>query len=177
MISTEKLQNHRLAYPEAAWVARCGNSFPSRTQWLYKYLPKVDSVSKYEASRISSGGVNVNFSSDVMGKKVTVGTGSTADGVPIHEKVSLDWVKWAISKKVWDVLYNTEKINSNVGGSEIITNEVRRVLDIAVSEGIFVSYRIGDVVLDSTNNNISIKFKAQLEHTILSVEVSGSLYQ
>ena len=44
IIST--LQQHRLAYPEAAWIASCGNEFPSRVSWVYKHFSKVDVLSE-----------------------------------------------------------------------------------------------------------------------------------
>ena len=111
-----------------------------------------------------------------MKNRATVGSGKTSEGVPIHEQVSLDWVKWAISRKVWRLLYTKDKISATEGGKELIVNEVKDVLNIAVEEGIFVKYDISDVILNSRNNTISIKFSAELEHTILYVDVSGSLY-
>ena len=167
------LQNHRLAYPEAAWVANCGNEFPSRVSWVYKYLSKVDVLSE---SDIPKEGYTTS-TSIVMKKRATVGSGKTSEGVPIHEQVSLDWVKWAISRKVWRLLYTKDKISATEGGKELIVNEVKDVLNIAVEEGLFVKYDISDVILNSRNNTISIKFSAELENTILYVDVSGSLYQ
>lgn len=176
-IEMNQPQDARLAYPEASWISECGSVFPSHTQWLYKNLVKADELTKSEAVGLPDLPYSTTASSRVMGFKSTFGSGDTTTGQPIQEKISLDWVRWAISQRVWGLLYNKEKINATVGGAEIIVNEVKRVLEIAVTEGIFVSYRMGDVVLDSRNNNISIKFTAQLEHTILSAEVSGSLYQ
>lgn len=165
------LQNHRLAYPEAAWIANCGNEFPSRVSWVYKHLSKVDVLSE---SDIPKEGYSTTTST-VMKNRATVGSGKTSQGVPIHEQVSLDWVKWAISRKVWKLLYTSGKINTDKGGKELIANEIKDVLNVAVEEGIFIRYELSEAVI--TNGDIlSIKFSAELEHTILYVDVSGSLY-
>lgn len=166
----ELLQQARLAYPESAWVGRCGNYFPSSVQWLYKYLAKVDTVIDKTIPYLTS------TTSAVIKNKATIGSGMTNQGVPIHEQVSMDWVKWAISKRVWNTLYTQEKINATQGGLDLITNEIKVVLDLAVSESIFTEYRIKDTSLDRSTNTISVKFTANLSYTILEVELSGSLY-
>lgn len=165
------LQNHRLAYPEAAWIANCGNKFPSRVSWVYKHLSKVDVLSE---SVIPKEGYSTT-TSVVMKNIATVGSGKTSQGVPIHEQVSLDWVKWAIRQRVWKTLYTQNKINATEGGIDLIVNEVKYILDIAVEQGIFTQYKIGETKLDRNTNNLQVKFKANLTHTILEVEVNGSL--
>lgn len=172
----EQPQLARLAYPEAAWIASCGNEFPSRVQWLHKYLIKVDVLpAKGLKDKLPDSGYP-NTTSTVMKNRATVGSGKTSEGVPIHEQVSLDWVKWAISRKVWRLLYTKDKVSATEGGKELIVNEVKDVLNVAVEEGIFINYNISGVTLDSKSGTISIKFSAELEHTILYVDVSGSLH-
>ena len=170
LATVEQLQQARLSYPEAAWISLCGNKFPSSVQWLYKYLAKVDVNEVKTVPDLSS------TTSTVISNKATVGSGCTTYGTPIHEKVSIDWVKWALSRRVWNTLYTKEKIDATKGGLELITNEVKVVLDKSLSEGIFTDYRIVDTTLNRNTNTISIKFEASLTYTILEVELSGSLY-
>ena len=173
--SPSVLQNHHLAYPEAAWIALCGNKFPSSVQWLYKYLAKVDVLpAKGLKDKLPDSGYP-NTTSIVMKNISTVGSGKTSQGVPIHEQVSLDWVKWAISQRVWKTLYTQNKINAAQGGIDLIVNEIKYILDIAVEQGIFTQYKIGETKLDRNTNNLQVKFTANLTHTILEVEVNGSL--
>lgn len=172
----EQPQLARLAYPEAAWIASCGNEFPSRVQWLHKYLTKVDVLPERGLKDKLPDSGYPNTTSTVMKSRATVGSGKTSEGVPIHEQVSLDWVKWAISRKVWRLLYTKDKVSATEGGKELIVNEVKDVLNVAVEEGVFVKYNISGVTLDSKSGTISIKFSAELEHTILYVDVSGSLH-
>ena len=168
-IKMEQPQLARLAYPEAAWIALCGNKFPSSVQWLYKYLAKTDIVFDKDIPPLS------NTSSIVINDKAVVGSGKTSQGVPIHEQVSVDWVKWAISQRVWKTLYTQNKINATQGGIDLIVNEIKYILDIAVEQGIFTQYKIGETKLDRNTNNLQVKFTANLTHTILEVEVNGSL--
>lgn len=163
------LQNHRLAYPEAAWIAKCGNSFPSSVQWLHKYLAKVDVVK----DKIIPD--NTSTSSIVFKNRVTVGSGTTTSGTPIHEQVSLDWLTWALSKRVWNTLYTTDRITATKGSVELITNNVKAVLGLAVAEGMFTEYTITEITLEPKENNIKLKFTAKTMSTIINVSVSGSL--
>ena len=167
--TTSQLQMTRLAYPEAAWIALCGNKFPSSVQWLYKYLAKTDIVFEKDIPALS------NTSSIVINDKAVVGSGKTNQNLPIYEQVSVDWVKWAISQRVWKTLYTQNKINATQGGIDLVVNEIKYILDIAVEQGIFTQYKIGETKLDRNTNNLQVKFTANLTHTILEVEVNGSL--
>lgn len=167
--TTSQLQMARLAYPEAAWISLCGNKFPSSVQWLYKYLAKTDIVFDKDIPPLS------NTSSIVINDKSVVGSGKTNQNLPIHEQVSIDWVKWAISQRVWKTLYTQSKIIATEGGIDLIVNEIKYILDIAVEQGIFTQYKIGETKLDRNTNNLQVKFTANLTHTILEVEVNGSL--
>ena len=168
--SIENFQLARTAYPEAAWIAECANSFPSRVQWLHKYLVKPD-VMKYSEIHDKS-----NTTAIVLNTKSTVGSGTTMQGVLIHEQVSLDWVKWAIGRKIWNLLYNTTKLPSTAGGIELIKNEIKNVLDLAVEEGVFSKYHIKDVSIAKDKETVKASFSATLMHSILGASISGSLY-
>lgn len=168
-MEVKEAQSASLVYPEAAWIAACGNSFPSRVQWLYKYLAKVN-VNKEDAPELST------TSKLVYRSKSTIGSGLTCQGIFIHEQVGLDWVTWALSKNVWNVLYNKEKVDASEGGLELIKNNVKQVLDIAVEESLFSNYIISGTKLGNKKSSASITFKAELMQTILNSEVEGSLY-
>ena len=163
------LQRARLAYPESAWIGLCGNSFPSSIQWLYKYLSKTDVV-KDKAIPDST-----STSSIILKNKATTGSGTTTSGIPIHEQVSLDWVTWALSRRIWNTLYTTDRIAATKGSVELISNDVKYILDLAVREGMFTEYTITEVALEPKENNIKLKFTAKIMSTIINVSVSGSL--
>lgn len=168
--SVEQYQTARLAYPEGAWISVCGNSFPSRVQWLHKFLIKSDLNTLKNIPDLST------TSARVVSSKATAGSGSTAQGVVIHEQVSLDWVRWALSRKVWNTLYSKSKVSATQGGVDLIVNDVKQVLDVAVQEGVFSEYRITETKLNRMDNTISLKFTAMFVQSILNLEVNGTLH-
>ena len=163
-------QSARIAYPEASWIAKCGDSFPSRVQWLHKYL-RGNSVHKLsQIPNLSTTLVTI------LDNKATTGSGMTGQGIVINEQVSLDWVTWAISKNIWNTLYTESKINANDSGLTLIENKLKEVLDIAVKENIFTEYKITQRNLQRQTNNASFKFSASLVYSILNVNIEGSVY-
>ena len=163
-------QSARIAYPEASWISKCGDSFPSRVQWLHKYL-RGNSVHKLsQIPNLSTTLVTI------LDNKATTGSGMTGQGIVINEQVSLDWVTWAISKNIWNTLYTESKINANDSGLTLIENKLKEVLDIAVKENIFSEYKITQRNLQRQTNNASFKFSASLVYSILNVNIEGSVY-
>lgn len=169
-IPIDLAQSARFAYPEASWIAKCGDSFPSRVQWLHKYL-RGNSVHKLsQIPNLSTTLVTI------LDNKATTGSGMTGQGIVINEQVSLDWVTWAISKNIWNTLYTESKINANDSGLTLIENKLKEVLDIAVKENIFSEYKITQRNLQRQTNNASFKFSASLVYSILNVNIEGSVY-
>ena len=163
-------QSAKIAYPEASWIAKCGNSFPSRVQWLHKYLRgnivhKLSQIPNLSTTLVT-----------ILDNKATSGSGMTGQGIVINEQVSLDWVTWAISKNIWNTLYTESKINANDSGLTLIENKLKEVLDIAVKENIFSEYKITQRNLQRQTNNASFKFSASLIYSILNVNIEGSVY-
>lgn len=169
-IPIDLAQSARIAYPEASWISKCGDSFPSRVQWLHKYL-RGNSVHKLsQIPNLSTTLVTI------LDNKATSGSGMTGQGIVINEQVSLDWVTWAISKNIWNTLYTESKINANDSGLTLIENKLKEVLDIAVKENIFTEYKITQRNLQRQTNNASFKFSASLVYSILNVNIEGSVY-
>ena len=172
-LSPVELQQQRLAYPEAAWIASCGNYFPSRVNWLHKYLTKVDVRKRDAKSKVPELSTTTAV---VMKVRATVGSGLTTQGIIIHEQVSLDWIKWALGRKVWRTLYTNERINASPEGLDLVVNDVKEVLNLAIEEEMLSEYQITEVLFDRHSNNLSLKFSCKLMETILFVDISGSLY-
>lgn len=173
ILSPVELQQQRLAYPEGAWIGSCGDSFPSRVNWLHKYLSKVDVRKRDATSKVPPLSTTT---AEVMKRRATVGSGLTTQGIIIHEQVSLDWIKWALGRKVWKTLYNNERINATPEGLDLVVNDVKEVLNLAIEEEMLSEYRITEVLFDRHSNNLSLKFSCKLMETILFVDISGSLY-
>lgn len=160
------------SFPEAAWVGNCGFYFPSRVQWLHKFLAKVPTTKRTNLPDLSTS------SALIYGRdKATVGSGTTADGTKIEYKVMNDWLIWAIQRNLWKILYTKEKVPQTNSGSILMENGLKEVLDVAVTENHFSDYRITEVIQDIRTNKLSMKFSATLVHTILGVDkVEGTIY-
>lgn len=165
-------QNIFSNYPEAAWIGYCGFYFPSRVQWLHKFLAKVSTTSRHDIPELSTTSA-LMYNKD----KATTGSGALTDGTRIEYKIMTDWLIWAIQRNLWKVLYKQEKIPQTRYGDLIMENSLKEVLDVAVSENHFSSYRITEIKQDRRTNKLSIKFSATLVHTVLGVDkVEGTVY-
>lgn len=172
-LTEEQAQNKALEYPEGAWIGYCGWFFPSQVQWLYKNLNRVDYFDLKQIPNYSNTTIML-----YLNDKSTVGTGKTAQDIDINEHISLDWVKFALQRKLWLALYSNKKINATVYGLQSLENQIKEILDVSVEQGIFSSYIITDRKLDRINNKASFKFSATLTHSILGVDkVEGTIYQ
>lgn len=162
-----------LTYPEGGWISNCGNFFPSEVQWLYKTFDGIQEISSNKIPLYSNSAYQFGLS-DVV---TTVGSGKTTDGIPIEEQVGMDWLKYAIQKRFWALLYKQERINSTNAGLTMFKNELIYVLDLAISLNMLTDYTITSQTLDRENCKVAFTFTATFTHTILSAKVSGSLYK
>lgn len=172
-LTPTEANNKTLLYPEGAWIGLCGAEFPSHVQWLHKFVERMEWFDLNQIPDFSTACVRV-YGRD----KATVGTAETCEKYPINEQVSLDWVKYALQRKLWNLLYNSKKINATVNGLQILENQIKEILDVAVDEGIFTDYLITKRELDRFNSKASFKFVATLTHSILGVDkVEGNIYK
>ena len=114
-------------------------------------------------------------STKILGDLATAGSGSTGQGVYVNGQVSLDWVRYSISKNVWNLLYTSNKVPRTENGRLLVENKIKEVLDVAVREGIFSRYEIIKTQ-QPYQDNFSFKFKAKLTHSILNADVEGTVY-
>lgn len=175
-LTYEQAQSRGIKYAEGAWIGLCGNYFPSQTQWLYKRLNNVDASTYEELKDIPDLSTASVYMPRTL-EKSTLGSGKTCQGFPIHEVVGLDWVKYALQKKLWEVFYTSEKVPATNAGVSLLENAVRYVLDIAVQQEIFTDYVITGRKLLGSENRASFSFEATLTQTILEVKkVEGTIY-
>ena len=137
-------------YPEASWIAKCGGNFPSKVQWLYKKLngnavQKVTQIPPLSTTLYS-----------VYSTNVTVGSGLTGQGIVINEQVSLDWVKWAISKNVWNLLYQSGKVNATSEGVVLIENKIKEFFGKEMLNHI-LHLQLDEQLLDKSEKKPKIK--------------------
>lgn len=169
-MSFDQSKLSRIAYPEAGWIAKCGFKFPSLIQWLYKYINLAETVKQTNIPDLST------TSSIVHKVKATIGSGVTGLGLTIQDQVCLDWVVWAIQKRLWDYMYKNDDIPATNEGLDIVENELVSVLEIAKDQKMFERWKITSRGLDRLNNKASLKFEATLTHSIMGVRVAGTVY-
>lgn len=168
----EEAYNRLSLYPEGAWIGLCGYYFPSRIQWLHKYLGQVEGFKTTTIPDLSTTSFMIKGTD-----KATAGSGMTGQSAPIHLQVSLDWLKYALQKSIWNKLYKEEVIPATASGLIILENEVKRILDLCVTEKMFSEYEVFSRNVDSKTSTASFKFKATLIHPILGVDkVDGVIY-
>lgn len=171
-LTTEQAETIPYKYPEAAWIGACGGLFPSRVQWLWKELVGARVFDLKQIPNLST------TYSIVHNTESTNGSGLTGQEFPIEQQVSLDWVKYAIQKNLWNILYTSRKVSATSNGLLILENGLKEVLDVAVDEGIFSTYQITQRVVDANTAKASFKFTAYLVYSILGVDkVEGVVYQ
>lgn len=172
-LTLDQAQKRNLKYPEGAWLGYCGNFFPSTIQWLYK---NIQNVNTFQPVSIPNFSTTCVIMPDTKSKS-TLGSGTNCEGYKVYEVVSLDWVRYAMQKKLWEVFYSNEKVPTTSGGMSLLENAVRYVLDIAVAQGIFQSYKITGSKYTSPLSRASFTFEAVLTQTILEVKkVEGTIY-
>ena len=169
-LESVEAQSFKTAYPEGGWIALCGHRFPSKIQWLHKFIAGVDDFRLTTIPNLSTTSIKI------LGWRSTEGSGVTGQGVVINEQVSLDWVRYAITKNVWNLLYQSGKVDATSEGVVLIENKIKEVLDVAVTEGIFSEYRLLGNTLDRQQNNATYKFKAKLTYSILNADIEGVVY-
>lgn len=167
---SDEAQSFKTAYPEGGWIALCGHRFPSKIQWLHKFIAGVDDFRITTIPNLSTTSIKI------LGERSTEGSGVTGQGIVINEQVSLDWVRYAITKNVWNLLYQSGKVDATSEGVVLIENKIKEVLDVAVTEGIFSEYQLLGNTLDRQQNNATYKFKAKLTYSILNADIEGVVY-
>ena len=95
-ITQEEAQSLALSFPEGGWIAVCGYYLPSEVQWLYKSFKKQVINKDIKIPDYSTTSFDVEMSGDIS----TLGSGKTGDGTYIHERISIDWLRYAIQKRL-----------------------------------------------------------------------------
>jgi len=149
-------------YPEAAWISRCGNVFPSQMQWLEKELVDVDP----ETGTFPNPS---NYYTDVYEESVTWGSGCTCSGEWIDNKVFDDWLAYAIQRNIWKLFKSLPKVSGSLQGAEQLELKVKEVLDFAVKQQGIETYRISERKVNRAARKASFKFEYTRVHAIIGV--------
>ena len=166
-------------YPEAAWISRCANVFPSQMQWLEKELIGLTSEEESDTSQLDTPyddtdlfpefTTPANYYSTVYEEEVSWGSGCTCDGEWIDNKVFDDWLMWAIQRNIWKLIKNSPKISATANGMEQIELKIKEVLQFGLKQQGIQSYKITNRQLSRVLRTSSFEFEYTRVHAIIGV--------
>ncbi len=122
-------------YPDAAWVGRCAPEPVGRITWKYKTLEGISteaiSVDDLETLHDNGGVTYIN----------KFGTPQTSEGIATNGSYidvtrSKDWIVAEMTKQVHELLFSVPKIPYTLDGVAMVVDRVKRVLELAVDQGI-----------------------------------------
>lgn len=166
----------------AAWCGRTLPLLPGSETWKFKTLSGVDPVASTSTHRTNIRAKKANTIQTVAGRNITW-EGTTTDGDFIDVQRGLDWLEDDMSKAVFEVLADANKVPMTDAGAALIENAVWGSLKRAFRMGIVDTLdkdavtvpRIVDV--STTNRALRIlpdvKFKCRLAGAIHKVIISG----
>lgn len=111
----------------AAWVGRCASTEPGSITWKFKNLSGVPAVSLTATHRTNLVARSANFFESVAARD-QMSEGTTADGDFIDVQRGLDWLEDDMSKGVFGVLTDADKVPFTDPGVASIQKEMEASL-------------------------------------------------
>lgn len=122
----------------AAWAGRCLSLDPGSITWKFKTLSGVPALSLTSTQRANLVARSANFYETVAARDM-MSEGTTSDGDWIDSQRGLDWLEDDMSKGVFGVLYNANKVPFTDAGVAILQKEMEASLKRAVDRGLLAS--------------------------------------
>ena len=171
------------AFQEVAWIGQCLPFDPGSLTWAFKTLTGVSAIALTPAERGFLIGKNINIYTTTAGVDITE-SGVVASGEYIDIMQGVDWITAQLQAAVFTQLINVKKIPFTDEGVELITSQVRSVLNIGANQGILVKESI--VVTSPLVSEVSaadkaartlpdVDFTATLQGAIHKIEINGTV--
>lgn len=116
----------------AAWVGRCASTEPGSITWKFKTLSGVPAVTLTSTHRTNLVARSANFYESVAARD-QMSEGTTADGDFIDVQRGLDWLEDDMSKGVFGVLVDADKVPFTDPGVASIEKEMKASLKRGVA--------------------------------------------
>lgn len=169
-------------YPECAWMGRCLPLEPGSETWKFKQLNTISYSSLSTTQSRNATSKNCNTYQFVGGFGITA-EGVMASGEFIDIIRGIDWLTARIQEFVFFVLVNNNKVPYTDTGIAMIEAEVRRALDLGVTNNFLAEDpeytvtvpRAATVPPNDKANRIlrNVEFQATLAGAIHFVEIRG----
>jgi hypothetical protein len=166
----------------ASWLGRCLPLDPGSITWKWKTLSGVPSVTLTATHRTNLVAREANFYEEVASVDI-MSEGKTADGDYIDVQRSLDWLEDDMSKGVFGVLANANKIPYTDPGVAAIQAEMEASLQRATDRGILSADpafvvtvpKVADVSAANKTARLlpDMKFSGTLAGAIHKVNITG----
>lgn len=169
-------------YPECAWFGRCLPLEPGSETWKFKQLANISFSNLSTTQQINAASKSCNTYQFVGGVDITQ-EGVVSSGEFIDIIRGVDWLTARIQEFVFFVLVNNNKVPYTDTGIAMIEAEVRRALELGVSNNFLASDpqytitvpRAAAVSPTDKANRIlrNVNFQATLAGAIHFVEIRG----
>lgn len=169
-------------YPECAWMGRCLPLEPGSETWKFKSLNSIPASNLSTTQAINAQTKSCNTYQFVGGRNITA-EGVVSSGEFIDIIRGVDWLTARIQEFVFFVLVNNNKVPYTDTGIAMIEAEVRRALDLAVTNNFIAADpaytievpRAAAVPPNDKANRIlkNVSFQATLAGAIHFVEIRG----
>ncbi len=169
-------------FPETAWLGKGLPYDPGSITWKFKTLAGVP-VSTLTVSEIANvEAKSANYYVEVAGNNITI-EGWTSSGEWIDVTRGIDFIEARLKENVFLRLVNSLKVPFTDPGIAVVENEVRGVMDLGISQGIFAADPAPTVTVplaadtdanDRANRLLTpVEFRATLAGAIHAVEIEG----
>ena len=169
-------------YPEAAWFGDRLPSDPGSSTWAFKTLSGVEVYSLSETEKTAVLDKSANIYTRVGGVNITR-LGTVGSGEYIDVIRGVDWLQARMTEAIFSRLVNLPKIPYTDAGVQIVTTEMRAVLDRAIDRDVIAANpayeidapRVRDVPFNDRANRVlpDLRFRATLAGAIHRVEIQG----
>jgi len=169
--------------PEAAWGGKNLPTDPGSITWKFKTLALIPPSLLEPTELIELESKNVNRYVLIAGKNITC-DGKMSGGEFIDVVRGIDFISQRLQEDIFGTLATLPKVGQGDKGISTIENDMRGVLELGVSQGIFLGAPDGPTVsvpkrADIDTNDLAnrllpdMNFNAKLEGAVHAVEING----
>jgi len=169
-------------YPEAAWVGSQLAYTPGANTWEFKTLEGVPVDKLSTTARTNLTSANVAYYNAVGGVNITRNS-VMADGTFIDQKIGEFWTIARMQESVFGMLVRKPKVPFTDAGFTMVEAQMRSVLALGVTNGLYASYtitvpRVADIPENQRLQRIAgdFLFDATLAGAIHKVIIKGVVH-
>jgi hypothetical protein len=128
-------------YPEAAWVGSQLTFTPGSNTWEFKTLEGVAPSNLSSTARTNLENKNMSYYISIAGVNLTRHS-TMADGTFIDQKIGEFWTIARMQESVFGMLVRKPKVPYTDAGFALVEAQMRSVLALGVTNGLYESYTI-----------------------------------